>query len=224
MKTPIAIDGPVASGKSVVGERLAKRLGALFLDTGAMYRACAWKALQAGIAPDDATALGELARRIDLVIEQPTVPDGRAYTVRVEGQDVTWALRTPAIERIVSAVSAVPAVREAMVARQREIARQGPVVMVGRDIGTVVLPEAPLKVYLTATAATRARRRLADYAARGEPIDYATLLAAIERRDALDSSRAHSPLRPADDAVLLATDDLTIDEVVDRIYKLASDP
>jgi cytidylate kinase len=218
---PVAIDGPVASGKSVVGERLANQLGALFVDTGAMYRACTWKALAEGISPRDEAALGALAATIDLTLEPPTVADGRQYTVRVDGADVTWAIRSPEVERAVSEVSKVAAVREAMVARQRRLADHRPAVMVGRDIGTVVLPDAPLKAYLTARPEVRAARRLAELRARGQDPLFSELVADIRRRDAIDSGRAHSPLRAAPDAIVIETDELSVDEVVACLAALA---
>jgi cytidylate kinase len=224
LKFPIAIDGPVASGKSVVGERVARRLDALYIDTGAMYRACAWKALSLGIAPDDQPALAALATAIDLDILPAEVADGRQYTVRIDGRDVTWELRSPQVEAAVSDVSKVGAVRTEMVARQRRLAAGRPVVMVGRDIGTVVLPDAPLKIFLTARPETRARRRLADFRARGQDLDLDEILIDILRRDRIDSERENSPLRPADDAVVLPTDDLSVDQVVSRIVTLARSP
>jgi cytidylate kinase len=221
VKIPVAIDGPVASGKSVIGERLAGCLSALFVDTGAMYRACTWRALEEGISPRDEAALGALAAAIDFALEPPTVADGRQYTVLVDGADVTWAIRSPEVERAVSEVSKVAAVREAMVARQRRLAAGRPVVMVGRDIGTVVLPDAPLKVYLTASPEVRAARRLAELRARGQDAPLFELLADIRRRDAIDSGRENSPLRAAPDAIVVQTDDLSVDQVVAHLAALA---
>src|SRR5579883_701335 len=155
----IAIDGPAGVGKSTVGERLAKQIQYLYLDTGAMYRALTWLALQRKIDLDDAAALGALAETFDLEIILPTIADGRQYTVLVEGRDVTWELRSPEVDHAVSLVSRHPPVRAAMRRRQREIGERGGVVMAGRDIGTVVLPNAQLKIYLTASLEERARRR-----------------------------------------------------------------
>ncbi|MEK7284557.1 MAG: (d)CMP kinase, partial [Chloroflexota bacterium] len=151
MPTPrtIAIDGPAGAGKSTIGALVAERLGYLFLDTGAMYRAVALAGLRRGIDPDDAPTLGSLAREIRVAIGPPTVRDGRTYTVLLDGTDVTWDIRSAEIDRIVSQVARVPEVRDAMVAQQRTLAERGRVVMVGRDIGTVVLPRADRKVFLT---------------------------------------------------------------------------
>lgn len=219
----IAIDGPAASGKSTIGFRLARRLGYLYLDTGSMYRAVALAALSKGIAPDDEAGLQRLAEKIDLVV-QPVgdADDGRQYTVLLDGNDVTWELRRPEVDRTVSQVSLYPGVRAAMVRRQRAVARSLPTVMVGRDIGTVVMPDADLKLYITATPEERARRRLLDRQQQGLPGDYETILADVLRRDAIDSGRKHSPLRRADDAVEIDTTGLTVDEVIDRILSMVS--
>ena len=155
----IAIDGPAGSGKSTIGEKLARQLGYLYVDTGAMYRAVAWLALHEDVDINDGKALGELAQRADIVIGHPHVADGRQYTVTVHGRDVTWDIRNTAVTGAVSAVSAHPEVRKILIAQQREMARQGHVVMVGRDIGAVVLPDAELKIYLSASLTERARRR-----------------------------------------------------------------
>lgn len=216
----IAIDGPVASGKSSVGQRLANRLGHIFIDTGMMYRACAWLALRTGVPLSDQSALIALitSARIDA---QPG-PEGTL--VHVNGEDITPFLRDPEVERAVSTIAAIPEVRQAMVHEQRRIAGNRAVVMAGRDIGTVVLPDAPLKVYLDASVACRARRRAAEM----NDADLAAVEAALAERDHLDSKRNVSPLRPADDAVIIQTDDLTLEQVVDRIADIArtlhSDP
>lgn len=219
----IAIDGPVASGKSTVGERLARRLGFLYFDTGAMYRAVTQAALARGLAIDDEARITALAEAITIDILPPTVDDGRQYTVLVEGEDITWQIRSPEVVADVSAVAAYRGVRAAMVRQQRRIALAGRVVMVGRDIGTVVFPEAPLKVYLTASAEERAHRRFLEMAEREGAEGYESVLAAVRRRDAIDSGRAASPLRPADDAILLDTGPLSIEQVVDVIETLAGE-
>jgi cytidylate kinase len=230
----IAMDGPAASGKSTIGILLAERLGYLFFDTGIMYRAVTWAALERGLAPGDEAQVGALAESLPLEIAPPgpSEQDGRLNTVRIGGVDVTWALRTGEVERAVSAVSAHRRVREAMVERQREIGRRygagrgdrPGIVMVGRDIGTVVLPDAPLKIYLDASAEERARRRhreLAERAGPGQPVPpFQQVLDEILTRDARDSGRAVSPLRPADDAVRVDTTGLTPSEVVERILGL----
>ena len=216
----IAVDGPAGAGKSTIGALVAERLGYLFLDTGAMYRAVALAALRRGIDPDDADRLGPLARDVRIVIGPPTVRDGRAYTVLLDGDDVTWEIRTADIDRTVSQVARVPSVRDAMVAQQRELAGKGRVVMVGRDIGTVVLPRADRKIFLTASAAERARRRGEELAARGEVRSRQELLHEILRRDQLDSERTVSPLRPAEDAVVVETDGLSVGQALERVLQV----
>jgi cytidylate kinase len=218
--TTITIDGPAAAGKSALGERLADRLGYLFFDTGVLYRAVSYLALAHSVAPEDEEALTRLAQQADIVICRPTVKDGRQYTVLVEGNDVTWRLRHLDVERIVSPVAAVRGVREALRQRQRSIGLAGCVVMVGRDIGTVVLPEAGLKIFLTASLEERAGRRYHEIVARGEPADYDQILASMRKRDEIDSQRAVAPLRPADDAVIINNDHLSIEEGVAMVEGL----
>ncbi len=212
----VAIDGPVASGKSAVGRALARRLGYRFIDTGLMYRAVAWAALCRGVDPEDGEGLAELARNLD--IELQWGPE--EVRVLVGGQDVTGLLRSPEVERIVSAVSARPEVRRVLVEKQRRLAEAGPVVMAGRDIGTVVLPDADFKVFLTASAEERARRRYLERLARGEPADYEAVLAEVKRRDEYDSSRPVAPLKPAPDSLVFNTDGLGLEEVVERLLGL----
>jgi cytidylate kinase len=209
------VDGPGGSGKSTVARALARRLGLRYLDTGAMYRALTWLALQRGIATDDADRLAELARTASLAIG--TDPD--APTVTIEDVDVAGPIRSPAVTAAVSAVSAVPAVREQLVALQRALiavaAGSGAgIVVEGRDIGTVVAPDAPIKVFLTASASERARRRAHETAA-----DAASIQRDLARRDRLDSSRAASPLAQAPDAVVVDSTSMGIDEVVDMIVE-----
>lgn len=214
----IAIDGPAASGKSTVGLRLAQHYDNLFLDTGSMYRALTLAALRRGLDLRDEAAVVQLAQDLALDILPAGVhQDGRHYTVLLDDQDVTWDIRSPEVDASVSLVSSYQDVREEMVRRQREYAQRGDVIMVGRDIGTVVVPDAPLKLYITASAAERARRRWVDRQQQGHPDDYATILADVERRDQIDSSREHSPLRPADDAVKIDTTGCDVDEVVSDI-------
>lgn len=213
----IAIDGPAAAGKSTVGQAVAHRLGWLYLDTGTMYRAVTWLVLQhhqdAG-AEDAVTALAQSAE-----FQFPALEAGDAVnpSTVINGLDVTSAMRTPPVDALVSVVAAYPGVRRALVAHQRALALERSVVMVGRDIGTIVLPHADLKVYLTATAAERARRRAEEKRALGESANYDAILQAIEARDRLDTERADSPLRPAADAYLLDTTGLPIYNVVQRI-------
>ena len=219
----IAIDGPAASGKSTIGYMLAKELGFLYLDTGSMYRAATAAALRAGIDPLDEEAVTALSRELDLHIKSYAAEsDGRQYTVMLDGDDVTWELRSPEVDAHVSAVSSYPGVREEMVRRQREIARQGAVVMVGRDIGTVVIPDAPLKLYITASPEERARRRWLDRKAQGHEADYAEILADVNRRDQFDSSRKHSPLRPAQDALIIDNTNKAPEPVLAEILDLLS--
>jgi cytidylate kinase len=213
----IAIDGPAGAGKSTIGALVAERLGYLFLDTGAMYRAVALAAARRGIDPDDVEKLTELAKNVRIMIGPPTKQDGRAYTVLLDGSDVTWDIRSADIDRTVSQVARVPGVRDAMVEQQRGLAGQGRVVMVGRDIGTVVLPGADRKVFLTASASERARRREEELASRGERRPRQDLLHEILRRDQLDTERAVSPLKAAEDAIVVQTDGLSVREALDNI-------
>ena len=209
----IAIDGPVASGKTSVGRALAARLGYRFVDTGLMYRALTLVALRRGIDPRDGAALGKLATETAITME--TGPGGMSH-VHADGGDVTAALRTAEVEAAVSVVAQVPAVRHAMVAQQQRIAEGGNVVMVGRDIGTKVLPGAA-KVYVTASPEERARRRHVELAASGSAPPLDEVRENLALRDTLDSERAEGPLRVADDAVLIETEGLAIDEVVDAV-------
>ena len=220
----IAIDGPAASGKSTIGELLAQRLGYLYLDTGAMYRAVTWIALQQGIDIADEEAITALAERVEINITRPTADDGRQYTVCANGQDVTWQIRRPEVDANVSPVSAYPGVRQALTDQQRRIGRRGRIVMMGRDIGTVVLPEADLKIYLAATAEERAHRRYREILERGEEADCEKVLSAMRRRDKIDSEREAAPLRPADDAIIIDTTGLSIAEVLARVEELAQSP
>ena len=216
----IAIDGPAASGKSTIAELLARRLGYLYFDTGVMYRAVTWAALVRGIPIDDEPAVTALAERLRIDVTPPTTDDGRQYTVLAGGVDVTWAIRMPEVDANVSPVSAYAGVRRALVAQQRRVAAKGPVVMVGRDIGTVVLPGADLKIYLDASVEERARRRWREMRARGEEADYEGVLAAMRRRDEIDSNRAVSPLRVAEDGIVVDTTDLGIEEVLAEVERL----
>lgn len=216
----IAIDGPAASGKSTVGGLLAERLGYVYFDTGVMYRAVTWVALERGVPIEDEAGVTALAERLAIDVLRPTADDGRQYTVLADGQDVTWEIRRPEVDRRVSPVSAYPGVRSALTKQQRRIGRKGEIVMVGRDIGTVVLPDADLKIYLDATAEERARRRYREVVSRGESASYDTVLASVRRRDQIDSGRALAPLRAADDAVVIDTTSLNIDQVIERVFAL----
>ena len=218
----IAIDGPAGAGKSTIGALVAERLGYLFLDTGAMYRAVALAASRKGIDPDDGPRLATLAREIRVLIGPPTVRDGRAYTVLLDGEDVTWQIRDPQIDRIVSQVARIPAVRDAMVEQQRALAGRGRLVMVGRDIGTVVLPKADRKIYLTASAAERAKRREEELRSRGQVRPRQELLQEILRRDKLDSERTVAPMKAADDAIVVQTDGLSVGEALERVLGIVT--
>lgn len=221
----VAIDGPVASGKSTLAGNLAHELGYLYFDTGAMYRAVTLAALRAGIDIGDESAVTALAQVLVLDIKPfAGESDGRQYTVLLDGEDVTWELRSPAVDGYVSQVSSYPGVREEMVRRQRQFGARGHVVMVGRDIGTVVMPEAPLKLYVTASPEERARRRWRDRQVQGHEADYEAILADIIRRDRIDSSREHSPLRPAVDAVILDTTRRSPEQIVDEMVALLPEP
>jgi cytidylate kinase len=219
-RVAIAIDGPAASGKSTVAGELAKRLNYVYLDTGVMYRAVTWAALQRDIPINDEEAVTEVARALQIEVEPPTSGDGRLYTVKAESQDITWAIRTPAVNRHVSRVASYKGVRQALTEQQRRIGQQGGVIMAGRDIGTVVLPDAPVKIYLDATPEERARRRHEEMLERGESATYDEVLAEIRERDRLDSTRDVSPLRPADDAVVIDSTTMAIEEVVDTIQEI----
>ena len=213
----IAIDGPVASGKTAVGRLVARRMGYRFLDTGAMYRAVTWVSLQRGIGLGQVAPLVQLAESLSVLL----VPAQGGDRLLVNEQDITDHLREPEVESGVSLVAKVPGVRTALVMQQRAIARSGPIVMAGRDIGTVVLPAAAVKVYLTAAVEVRARRRYQELQSRGEPEGYAQVLNETIRRDKIDSQRADSPLRPADDAVVIDTDDLGVEDLAQRVISLA---
>ncbi|MBN1483239.1 MAG: (d)CMP kinase [Chloroflexia bacterium] len=216
----IAIDGPASAGKSTLGARLAQVLGYLYVDTGVMYRAVTWEALCQDIPIEDEAAITALAAELSIDITRPQVEDGRQYTVYVDGRDVTWDLRRPEVDQQVSPVSAYSGVRRVLTAQQRAIGLRGEVVMVGRDIGTVVLPEAALKIYLDASPEERARRRLRDKQALGCAIDYETVLLAIRRRDRYDAGRTVAPLRQAEDAIYMDNDHMTIEEELQFILEL----
>lgn len=213
----IAIDGPAASGKSTIGKKLADELGYLFFDTGVMYRAVTWAALNAGIEIEDENRISELAETSTIDILPPSALDGRNCDILIDGKDITWAIRTAEVDRNVSRVSAYSRVRVALTQQQRRIGLRGRVVMVGRDIGTVVIPEAPLKIYLDASAEERARRRYQEQRKRGQKEDYDTILEDMYRRDRFDSNRAIAPLRPAADAVIIKTDEMDVDQVFENV-------
>ncbi|AHK32220.1 (d)CMP kinase [Rhodococcus opacus] len=216
----VAMDGPSGTGKSSVSRMLAQRLDARYLDTGAMYRIATLHALRKGVDLTDPAAIADATAGLPWSIG--TDPSGEQ--VLLDGEDVGEEIRGDAVTKAVSAVSAVPAVRELLVAAQRRLAGEAErIVVEGRDIGTVVIPDADVKIYLTASAEARAQRRNAQNLAEGRGDDYAAVLADVQRRDHLDSTRAVSPLRPADDSVLVDTSELGIDDVIGRLLLVVSE-
>ncbi len=216
----IAIDGPAASGKSTIGLKLANALGYLFFDTGVMYRAVTWLALERGIHIGDEAAVTALAEEAHIDVAPASQADGRTCDVLVNGQDITWETRSHQVEANVSPVSAYRGVRSALTQQQRRIGQRGKVVMVGRDIGTVVLPDADLKIYLDASAEERARRRYEEIRARGGTADYDEILKKVRERDRIDSTRAVAPLKAAEDAIVVDSDRLTANEVFEQVLTL----
>lgn len=213
----VAIDGPAGAGKSTIARAVSDRTGFTYIDTGAMYRAVALHALRAGLDVErDEEAIAELARRLRFEFRSV---DGGSHLF-VDGEDVEAAVRTPRVGRLSSPVSAIPAVREHLVAAQRRMAQRQAVVMEGRDIGTVVFPDARLKVFLTASAEERARRRYEQLTGRGEEVSFEEVLADQRERDRRDSTREVAPLRRAEDAVEIVSDDMTVEEAVDAVMAL----
>jgi cytidylate kinase len=223
MKYPhiVAIDGPAASGKTTIANQLAERWGYLLFDTGVMYRAVTWVAINNKISTKDERAVSELADQIQIDVAPPSQDDGREYDVIADGVDVTWRIREKKVDSQVSRVSAYPGVREALTRQQRRIGLGGKVIMVGRDIGTVVLPEADLKIYLDASVKERAKRRFAQRVERGEDVELSKILKKLIKRDKIDSTREIAPLCAAEDAIIINTDDLTVPEVVKKIELIA---
>jgi cytidylate kinase len=214
----IAIDGPVAVGKSSVGLLLAKRLGYIFFDTGMIYRAFTWKVLKSRTSPEDKQKLCKLANttKFDFVPSK----EG-ALSLFIDGEDISSKLLYPEIEELVPLIAKVAGVRQAMVSEQRKLAQRGKVVMAGRDIGTVVLPWAELKIFLTASTEERARRRYKELLKRGENASLEIVLADLKKRDEMDINRPISPLKPAEDAIIINTEKLSLQQVVDKICTLA---
>lgn len=218
-KLLVAIDGPAASGKSSAGKMLAERLGILFFDTGIMYRVITHAAIKNKIDIEDERAVSRLADKITIEIRKPTIRDGRTNDILMDGEDVTNMVRSPDVNKFVSMVSTYPDVRESLTKQQREVAEKNDVVMAGRDIGTVVLPNASFKFYLVASVDVRAERRKSDLLEAGRINGLNEIILDLERRDAIDSSRVIAPLRPAEDAIIIHTDDKSLDEVVDEMYQ-----
>jgi cytidylate kinase len=209
----IAIDGPSGAGKSTIAKLLARRLGYTYIDTGALYRAIGWKAKQEGVDPANEAALAQLCGRVDIIIAH----EGGDQRVYVNGVDVTGSIRTPEMGMMASAVSKSPAVRSRLLSLQRKLGEHGGVVMDGRDIGTVVFPNADLKVFLDASCEERGRRRYRELREKGLDVDLATITEEIRTRDAQDSSREIAPLRRAPDAVSVDSSTMTIEEVVNAM-------
>ena len=216
----IAIDGPAASGKSTLGLSLAQALGYLFFDTGTMYRAVTWLALKLDMDLRAEAKVTALAEQTQIDIAPASKQDGRVGDILIAGEDITWETRLPEVEANVSIVSAYGGVRSALSSQQRRIGQRGKVVMVGRDIGTVVLPEADLKIYLDASAEKRAKRRYAEIIARGGRADYNEILAKVIERDHIDSTRDVAPLKTADDAVVLDSNQLNAEQVFEKVLAL----
>lgn len=213
----IAIDGPAASGKSTLGEALALHLKFLYFDTGILYRAITQSALENNIPIDDDQACTQLAKNVTIELVPPTKDDGRMCDVLIDGKDRTWAIREPEVDASVSVVAAYSGVRDALADQQRRIGMRGEVVMVGRDIGTVVIPEAFIKIFLVASVENRARRRYEELIARDEEAEYNEILEALRLRDSIDANRTVAPLRAADDAVVVNSDEKNAAQILEMV-------
>ena len=219
----VAIDGPVASGKTSVGKELANILGFLFLDTGVMYRAVTWAVLENKIQPSDEIAVTKLVEKLDIQIRQPTIDDGRMNDILVDEIDVTWKIRQPAVNNSVSEVSQYASVREILTKKQREIAQNKNIIMVGRDIGTVVLPSANVKIFLDASVSERVQRRFKEEELRGSKISLGEILKNVRHRDQIDTMRTIAPLIPADNAIIIKTDGKTVEMVASEIIEIINE-
>ena len=219
MSYQIAIDGPAGAGKSTIARRVAKSRGAIYVDTGAMYRAMAYFLLREGVDPEDTAAIGEKCQEAEITIRY----ENGEQIVLLNGENVNAFLRTEEVGATASVISPIPEVRKNMVALQKELAAHSDCIMDGRDIGTCVLPDARLKIYLTASSEVRAKRRYDELAAKGVESDFQKIKADIEERDYRDMHREISPLKKAEDAVIVDTSDMTVDEVIASILKLCRD-
>jgi cytidylate kinase len=219
----ITFDGPAASGKSTIALRLAEYLDFLFFDTGVMYRAVTLAVLARGLDVKNGADCTRVAEETQIDVQPPSKDDGRPNDILIDGEDKTWEIRDPQVDAAVSEVSVYPGVRQALLQKQRDIGKRGQVVMVGRDIGTVVLPEARLKIYLDASLEERARRRYNERVERGEQTDYETVLATVKKRDKIDSSRVVAPLRPAEDAIILDSDHKSIEQVFQEVVQIVKE-
>jgi len=219
----ITIDGFAASGKSTVAALLAQALGYLYFDTGVMYRAVTWAALDRHLDPENSDQVSELAEKLEIEVQSGGPDDGRQYTVLADGQDVTWLIRLPEVNAWVSLISSYPRVRAALTAQQRLIATSGSIIMVGRDIGTVVLPDADLKIFMEASAEERARRRYNEISGQNKPANFEEILRTMIERDERDKANPVSPTVPAKDAIIVNTDGLTIEQVVTHLKQLIID-
>lgn len=216
----IAIDGPAGAGKSSVAKRLAEKLKFIYVDTGAMYRALAYKALKNRISVTDNQMLIELAQTTSISFQ---IDIFNTQRIICDGEDVTEAIRKPEVSEVVSIVAAIPKVRESLVNKQRTLAKSNNIIMDGRDIGTTVLPNADFKFFLVASLEERSRRRLAEFKNKGYEVSLAGVKEDISKRDKLDSERETSPLKPAEDALIIDTSDLNISQVVDHILSVVVD-
>jgi len=217
----IAIDGPAASGKSTIGKLLAEQLGYLYFDTGVMYRAVTCVALQRGVSVEDQDAVTDLARQVQIDVQHSSKIGRDGYEVFVDGINVTEEIRWPDVDAHVSVVSAYPGVRQALSLQQRRVGLRGRIVMVGRDIGTVILPEADLKIFLDASIEERAGRRFLEVRQRGDPSSMQEILDSMIERDRIDSTRDIAPLKPAEDAIIVNTAGLSIEQVLDLLQGFA---